>query len=394
MARRVERPGPFDSRRLRGLRLGTVLAPYLFFLSSCSDTSTTGLSETLEENLQAAVDEAFAQAHGKGISVSVLVPGKPMWTGVAGVSHGSVPITEKSVFAAGSITKTFTALTLLRLKEEGYLALDDSLHAWFPAYPNVDPDITLRQLLNHTSGLSDFVDPPGWFSWLYSEPNKVWDMEEFFLETIRPPYFEKGTAWSYSTSGYLLLRMIIERATGSTIAAQYRQHVLEPLGLADTYVCPGDLLPTALVHGWFDLNGDNTYDDFHTVPNTAFCTAAGGQVYTTSADLAKLGNALMRERTILEDATYNEMTDFYYPSGHDEPMAYGYGLGLMWFDDSFISGQRAFGHGGNAPGYAAGMLFLPDYGAIVTLMDNTEEGEAMSVLEPVLNVVMDYISNN
>ena len=283
------------------------LATCLILLSSCSDSPTACLPGTFAERLQAAVDEGFAQSGGKGISVSVMVPGEPMWTGVAGVSHGSVPITERSVFAAGSITKTFTALTLLRLMEEGYLSLDDSLHTWFPAYPNVDPDITLRQLLNHTSGLSDFVDPPGWFSWLYSDPTRTWDMEEFFLETIRPPYFEKGTAWSYSTSGYL----------------------------------------------------------------------------------ARLGNALMRERTLLEDSTYEEMTDFYFPNRHDEPMAYGYGLGLMWFDPSFVSGQKVLGHGGNPPGYAAGMLHLPDYGAIVALMDNTEEGEAMTVLGPVLEVIMD-----
>jgi CubicO group peptidase (beta-lactamase class C family) len=120
------------------------------------------------------------------------------------------------------------------------------------------------------------------------------------------------------------------------------------------------LLPSTWAHGWFDLNGDGVYDDFHTVDNTAFCTGAGGQVYTTSADLAKLGKALMHDRTILQEATYGEMTDFYFPVGHDEPMVFGYGLGLMWFHDSYTGGHEVWGHGGNAPGYAAGMLYLPD----------------------------------
>ena len=374
-----------------GLLLKLALLPCLLFFLSCADTPTSAASETLEEKLQAALDDAFAGALGKGISVTVLLPGESAWTGVAGVSHGTVPITDNSVFAAGSITKTFTALTILRLAEEGLLNLDDSLHAWFPPYPHVDPDITLRQLLNHTSGLSDFVDPPDWFQWLYSDPSRVWGMEEFFLETIEAPYFEKGTAWSYSTSGYLLLRMIIERATGSTVAAQYREHVLEPLGLTDTYVIPGDLLPATWAHGWFDLTGDGSYDDFRTLDNTAFCTAAGGQIYATSADLAKLGKTLMHDRAILNDATYGEMTDFYFPSGHDEPMVKGYGLGLMWFDESFVWGHRVWGHGGNAPGYAAGMLYLSDYGVVVALMDNTEEGEAVIVLDPILDVIMDYL---
>ncbi len=383
-------------RPVRGpaLLLKLLLLLFLFFFGGCSDTPTAGSPDTFAESLQAALDGAFHQAQGRGLSVTVLAPGEPPWTGVAGVSHGSVPITDRSVFAAGSITKTFTALTILRMAEDGLLSLDDSLHSWFPAYPHVDPDITLRQLLNHTSGLFDFVDKPGWFSWVYSDPSRTWEMEEFFLETVEAPYFEKGTAWSYSSSGYLLLRMLIERATGSTVAAQYREQVLEPLGLNDTFTVPGDLLPSTWAHGWFDLNGDGGYEDFSTLDNTAFCTGAGGQVYTTSPDLATLGRALMHDRTILQDATYDEMTDFYFPVGHDEPMVLGYGLGLMWFHDSFTGGHQVWGHGGNAPGYAAGMLYLPDHGVIVALMDNTEEGEAMMALDPILDVITDHLRTN
>jgi D-alanyl-D-alanine carboxypeptidase len=170
---------------------------------------------TLEQQLQEALDEGFTQvSNGKGFSVAVWTPSQPMWTGVAGVSHGAIPITRRSVFAAGSITKTFTALTVLRLAEAGILDLDDSLHSWLPDYTHVDRDINLRQLLNHTSGLSDFVDTPGWITPLLNEPNRVWGMEEYLLTSIAAPYFAKGTAWSYSTTGYVLLRMIIEQVTG------------------------------------------------------------------------------------------------------------------------------------------------------------------------------------
>jgi len=363
----------------------------LFGLASCSDTSTAPTPATLGDRLQAALDDAFTHSQGKGVSVTVLIPGEPAWKGVAGISHGTVPITERSVFAAGSITKTFTALTILSLAEEGLLSLDDSLHTWFPPYPFVDPDITLRQLLNHTSGLSDFVDDPDWFQWLYSDPNRVWGMEEIFLETIQPPYFDKGTHWSYSSSGYVLLRMIIEAATGSTVAQQYRSRILQPLGMGDTYTCPEETLPSTWAHGWLDLTGDGVYDDFYVLPPTAFCSGAGGQVYSTPSDLATLGKALMYDRTILGDAMYAGMTDFYYPVGHDEPMVRGYGLGLMRFNPSFTSGEDVWGHGGNAPGYAAGMLYLPDYGVVIGIMDNTEEGEAMTALDSLLPVVTDYM---
>jgi D-alanyl-D-alanine carboxypeptidase len=313
-----------------------------------------------------------------------------MWTGVAGESHGTVAITPGMPFAAGSITKTFTAITILRLAEEGLLSLDDSLHAWLPAYPHVDPDITLRQLLSHTSGLSDFVDTEGWLAELLLEPGKVWGMEEYLVGHIAPPYFEKGTAWSYSSTGYVLLRMIIEEASGQTVAQAYHAHVIDPLGLDDTYVCHEDPHPTDRAHGWLDITGDGVYDDFAVLPITAFCSAAGGQVYSTSADLAELGRALMRDRTILQDASYQAMTDFYIPAGHDEPMVEGYGLGLMWFSPAFVNGhQDVWGHGGNAPGYAAGMLYLVDHEVVIGLTDNTEHGVAMGVGLDLIDIVLD-----
>lgn len=375
-------------------RLLTVSVLFSALTLACDGDGTAPTPLTLEQRLQAALNEGFAQTEGKGFSVAVLVPGRSMWTGVVGVSHDDVPITPRTVFGAGSITKTFTALTILRLAEEGFLSLDDSLHSWLPDYPYVDHDITIRQLLNHTSGLSDFADVPGWFIPLLNEPERVWGMEEYFLETIREPYFEKGTAWSYSTSGYLLLRMIIELASGGTVGAQYRQYVIEPLGLSDTYVCPYDPLPANWAHGWLDITGDDVYDDFSVLPNTSWCSAVGGAVYTTPTDLAELADALMHERTILDDPTYDEMTDFYYPSGHDEPMVYGYGLGLVWFDSSFMSGHTAWGHGGNAPGYAAGTWYLVDHGVVLSVMDNTEEGDAMAaVVESIFDVITEHVGS-
>jgi D-alanyl-D-alanine carboxypeptidase len=360
----------------------------------CGGDGTGPGPRTFEDSLAAALDSGFAQTSGKGFSVAVLVPGRQLWTGVQGVSHGTVPITPASVFAAGSITKTFTAVTILRLAEESVLGLDDSLFRWLPTYPYVDSTITIRQLLNHTSGLSDFTDVPGWIIPLLNDPNRVWSMEEWFLATIRPPYFPKGTSWWYSTSGYLLLRMIIEQATGSTVAEQYHKYVIDPLQLDDTYVCPDDPLPGTVAHGWLDITGDGVYDDFATVPRTSFCSAAGGQIFTTAPDLVTLGNALMRERTLLSDASYAQMTDFVFPTGSDEPLVYGYGLGFVWFNPDFFLGQKVWGHSGNAPGYAAGMLYLVDHDAIVAVMDNTEEGDGMATLNAIIPVVVAHTTHD
>jgi len=110
-------------------------------------------------------------------------------------------------------------------------------------------------------------------------------------------------------------------------------------------------------------------------------------VFTTAPDLARLGADLMRDRTILTEASYAEMTDFNYPVGRDEPMVQGYGLGLMIIGPSFLGGRTVWGHGGNAPGYAAALLFLPAYDAVVGILDNTWDGQAMNTMLRIFEVI-------
>jgi D-alanyl-D-alanine carboxypeptidase len=371
------------------------LTALLVGLAGC-DGDGLGPAPTLEERLDVALATGFAATDGIGYAASVWIPGRPVWTGVAGVSHGNVAVTPTTAFAAGSITKTFTAVTLLRLAEEGLVGLDDSLHAWFPPLPHTDPDITIRQLLNHTSGLSDFTDPPGWLTDLWQDADRIWDMQDYYFDTIREPYFQKGTTWSYSTSGYLLLRRVIEMASGRSLAEAYHHYVIDPLGLEHTYVCPEDPHPTDRAHGWIDYTGDGVYDDITAFSTNAFCSAAGGQIYSTSADLVTLGRALMRDRTPLQSASYQAMTDLFTGEYFDEPMVQGYGLGLMVFSPAFIHGiENVWGHGGNAPGYAAGMLYLADYDVVVGLTDNTEDGMAMTpVMSDLLDVILDALDRD
>ena len=184
----------------------------------------------------------------------------------------------------------------------------------------------------------------------------------------------------------------MQRPQSVPVAAQYRNRVTAPLAMEDTYTCLEDPLPADWAHGWWYFPGDAVYDDFTVLPTTSWCSAVGGAIYTTPADLVKLGNALMHTRTIMDDATYEEMTDFHVPVGHDEPMVRGYGLGLMRFSPEFMGGLDAWGHGGNAPGYAAGMLYLADYGVVLAVMDNTEHGVAMEeVSNSLLTVILAYL---
>jgi CubicO group peptidase (beta-lactamase class C family) len=139
----------------------------VLLLGSCDkQESQNKLSPGSENNfpfaksLQKALNIATKIGNGKGISASIIIPNKGSWTGVSGISHENTPVSPDMLFNIASVGKNFLATLVLKLCEEGVLRLDDPLHKWLPDYPNIDNRITIRQLLNHTSGIFDFVEHP------------------------------------------------------------------------------------------------------------------------------------------------------------------------------------------------------------------------------------------
>ena len=130
------------------------------------------------QELQDVLDGWLEERDGMGISAAVIVPEHKTWVGVSGVSHGTIPIRRDTLFSAGSIKKMFTAATILQLAEEGLLSLEDPLHRWLVDYPNIDNTITIRQLLNHTSGVYDMVENPEYWKAMFAQRAKYWDPNE------------------------------------------------------------------------------------------------------------------------------------------------------------------------------------------------------------------------
>ncbi len=341
------------------------------------------------EELQATLEAGLAEHGGTGFTFAVIMPDGTRWRGVAGVSHGTTPVTHDMAFAVGSITKTWTAATILQLAEEGVLELDDPVSAWLPPYPHVNDSITIRQLLGHTSGLHNFIDHPDyWQSVVWDEPGRSWTPAEAITTYLQEPYFAPGTDWRYSNSGYALLRMIITEATGDDIATVYQDRFFDPHGLDGTFVIIDQALPANTAHGWWDLDGDGAYDDFSSTPYTAFSSGIGGQVFSTAEDLADWTHALYHDRTVLDRASFDAMTDFRPVAMEDEPLLAGYGLGAVRFAPELVSGLEVWGHGGNAPGYSAGAFYLVDYGISMGFADNTEHGLAIPLIDDMLGLIM------
>jgi D-alanyl-D-alanine carboxypeptidase len=295
------------------------------------------------------------------------------------------------LFAIGSAQKMFVGAAILQLAEEGKISLDDSLYKWHPPYPYIDSTITIRQILNHTSGLYNFVDNSDYWQAIFNDPTKIWTMEEIILSFNREPLFPKGTGWHYSQTGYNMLRMIIKKITGSEIPEVNSNRFWIPLELNHFFTSKEGELPANFAHGWLDLDKDGSYEDFSSFSRTAFVSGIGGEIWATAEDLAKWARDLFYNKKVLSQASLDQMLTFHAPCTGEEFICAGYGLSVVKFNPQPMNGLEAIGHGGNAPGYAAACIFIPDFEICIGLLDNTEEGEVIgAAINNMLDVISDY----
>lgn len=368
----------------------------VILLTGCGNLSSEQAADSLPElpiadDLQTVLDSTLAQYEaGKGISAAVIVPSYQPWVGVSGVSHGATPITPETVFDAGSTHKNFTAAAVLLLVEDRILSLDDPINKWLPEYPYIDGEITVRQLLNNTGGVFDMVRHPDYWEAIMSDTYRMWEREEILNNFLLEPYFPKGEGWHYSTPGYILLRMIIEEATGEDLATIYHAYLWDGIPLENTYLATYEDLPENTAHGWFDLNGDGAYEELPS--SISFNSSTGGAVFTTPEDLAIWANSLYHDKSVLSDDTLNQMLTFEATSP-EEPLLIGYGLGVANYSPDIFKGMVIYGHSGNAAGYVAASLYLPEYGVSLGIMLNTHDGP-MLVINDLLSIITSYLKEN
>ncbi|MEV0031193.1 serine hydrolase domain-containing protein [Nocardia sp. NPDC050793] len=287
------------------------------------------------------------------------------WTSSAGVAERGrtegVPTDGR--FRVGSITKTFIATVVLQLVAEGRFQLDDPVHRYLPEF-GLDPRITVRMILQHTSGLRTHtteLNPDGSY-----EPGLVDDLERTYLpaDTVRfvaakPLKFEPGTSWAYSNTNYVLAGLLIERLTGTPYAWQVYLRIVAPLGMWRTEL-PGTgreiLGPHA--HGYLASPGEDATLVDVTRLNPSFVSASG-EIISTTQDLDVFLAALQGGR-LLPPALVAAMRDF-----HPVESIVGYGLGMAQY--AFRPECVAQGHDGRMPGYTSKMYGTDDGRARVTV---------------------------
>jgi len=356
-----------------------IFSPVFILCISCvSDKNTS-----LEEKLQAVLDKGIHRYNVRGVSAAIIFSEDKKWTGTSGISHDTVTIKPDMLFAIGSITKNFVAALTLKLVEEGKLTLDDPLSKWLPEYPHVNNTITIRQLLNHTSGIYMFWSNQKIWDDLKKDRTKIWKPEEV-LTYIKEPYFEPGEGYRYSNTNYLLMGMIIKKATGSSLSIELRERFWRPLGIQNGYLSIEEEIPDNQVHVFGDnFNNDGSYLDLTFLPRNSHesITYGSSGLFMTAEDLAYWCHSLF-EGKVLNQKSMASMLDFRMSNG-------SYGLGVGPFGKRTGSGEKVIGHSGANIGTSAWMLHLPDHHfSVVVMMNDFNHKYSHAIAKNLIAVVL------
>ena len=326
--------------------------------------------------VQAKLNELHSAAEFPGATVGFVLPDGRHSSVSVGVSDVAkkTPLAPNDRMLAGSIGKTYVAAVVLQLAEAGKINLDEKIahwfqqEAWFGRLPNAK-EITLRMLMNHTSGIPEHVLNPTFIAAMKAQPDKVWKPAELIAHVFdAKPLFPAGQGFAYADTNYILVGMIVEQVTKKDLYAEVRRRILKPLELSNTIPSDRRTLP-GVVTGYsrpqspFGVEGPIIVDGkFLLNPQMEW---TGGGFASTAEDLARWAKALY-EAKAFGRSYLNQMI-----AGDElrERLGSGYGLGAqVWKTDLGPS----YGHGGWFPGYLSQMEYFANEKIAVAIQFNTD----------------------
>lgn len=316
----------------------------------------------------------------EGLSAAVNINGTT-WQGVSGNSYNKHPMTTDMELCIGSDSKLFTTTLILKLQEAGVLHLDDSLYRWLPAMTNIDSTITIRQILNHTSGIADYLgSATGFADTVMKAQGRYWKPEEL-MKNVGTPYFTKGTNWAYSNTDYILAGMIVKKASKDAFTHQLHSKILSLLNLTNTYMDAEDTLKGTIAHPW-----ENGYDltSILYTPRTAMSSmswAAGG-MYSTALDMANWYQAMFSGK-VLKPSSMQDLLNFV-PC--NPAYGQGYGLGITW---DTMNGRKIYRHGGAVFGYLSRNIYDSVAKTSIFVLANQDGIEPDPVVAALHKVIID-----
>jgi CubicO group peptidase (beta-lactamase class C family) len=316
-------------------------------------------------NVDSYIESQLRDQHIPGLALAVVHDSKLVKSqgyGLANIEL-NVPVKPETVFQLGSIGKQFTATAVLLLAEDGKLSLDDPIAKYFPTAPRTWRNITIRRLLNHTSGLADYTDDT------YVRPGGLTDLratltdDEIFRRFTTLPFdFRPGEKWKYSNTGYAILGFLIHKVSGQSYGDFLDARVFKPLGMTATRVISeSDIIPNRSA-GYLLVKNEIQNQNW-VAPH--WNTLADGALYSTSADMAKW-DAALSDGAILKPTSYAQM---WTPAPLNSGKSYPYGF--AW-DITAINGHRLLEHGGAWQGFTAHYARYPDDHLSVIVLTNLD----------------------
>lgn len=335
-----------------------------------SDAVNAGAASSTQRAVVSLVDSIGRAAGLPGVVVMVTPSGRNGYTatyGARSLERGG-SLSARTHFRIGSITKPMVATVVLQLVDEGRLQLDDAIARYLPGVVPGADRITVRQLLDHTSGIPSYTDNPALYDSLFANPGRSWAPNELIALALALPPLE--VPWYYSNTNYTVLGLLVEKVTGQALGAQLQRRIFDRLRMRDTYYPTTAALRAPAASGYLDLEGSPNVD-VGTVLNPSW-GGAGGAVVSTAADVTRFIDALatgslVSARMRAAQQQIAPGSTFTIPG---DPEATSYGLGAI------LSG-RWIGHDGAIPGYESEAFSQPGVGTVVVLV-NKSTGTAVT----------------
>lgn len=296
---------------------------FLLVMFACFN-GTAQFSNAVQNEFQMVLDSFNSKYPLIGISVAIQ-NANSIWTGTNGISTATDSINSNHKFAMGSVSKTITSATILKMYEEGLLELSDTVGQYLGQIPWVSPSITIKQLLNHTSGLFNYTQHPDFMKTVFYNSSALLSTTDIFNKFMKGSTFSPGQSWQYSNTNYILLGMIVEHISGKTYYQEARERFSFTVKYPSLHLSPFELSTDSLAHLWIDTLDNGTYFDMQasaTSTNALFSSAgAAGAYVATPSDLAQWAYDLYHGK-ILSPETMLELKD-------SVPNSDGYGLGIQ-----------------------------------------------------------------
>jgi D-alanyl-D-alanine carboxypeptidase len=346
-------------------------------------------ASALRIKLQARLDRDRLRLGIPGVSATIVFRDGSTWSGTSGLANVATgaSVTPATAFALGSVSKTYTAALIVALAGDGKIKLDAPAQNYLPGL-SMNPRITVRMLLDHTSGLDDFFLHPPIDKALLAHRDATWTAQRS-LSYVGKRYFAPGKGWHYSNTNYLYLGLIAEHVTGTSLAAALRTRFFSPLDLGETWYQAVEPPRNDVAHGYRFTSTKpkakpiDLADGTGVAPFTSVVTAAGGagSIAATSRDVALWARALYDGTAIGVDQTALMLNDVATTATYRPRVPYG--LGVQVFP---ILGRPSFGHSGRLLGFRAAVRHLPGELTTIAVLTNQSRSDPGIIVEHLLKI--------